>query len=106
MAADHHNASPQVGTGIAAKHGILIKGADAMERAAKVSAVLFDKTGTLTEGHPAVVAVELFDPQVCLRTYAAENMVCTRSCVYASRDKYVTVGSIANDRTDHNLERS
>ena len=62
----------QVGTGIAAKHGILIKGADAMERAAKVSAVLFDKTGTLTEGHPAVVAVELFDPQVW--PHAAQNM--------------------------------
>ena len=36
-----------------------------MERAAKVKAVLFDKTGTLTEGHPSVVAVELFEPQVC-----------------------------------------
>ena len=68
----HHRASPQVGTGIAAKHGILIKGADAMERAAKVSAVLFDKTGTLTEGHPAVVAVELFDPQVW--RHAAQTM--------------------------------
>ncbi len=71
--ADLRVATPKVGTGIAAKHGILIKGADAMERAAKVSAVLFDKTGTLTEGHPAVVAVELFDPQVCARTCSCKH---------------------------------
>ena len=37
-----------------------------MERAAKVKAVLFDKTGTLTEGHPSVVAIELFEPQACV----------------------------------------
>lgn len=54
----------QVGTGIAAKHGILIKGADAMERAANVRVVMFDKTGTLTEGRPSVVAFEAFDSKV------------------------------------------
>jgi Cu+-exporting ATPase len=50
--------SIMVGTGVAAKYGILIKDAEALETAHAVSAVAFDKTGTLTEGKPAVVAVE------------------------------------------------
>ncbi len=44
-----------VGTGNGAKHGVLIKGADVMEKARKIDAVLFDKTGTLTTGTPSVV---------------------------------------------------
>ncbi|MGK2899561.1 MAG: heavy metal translocating P-type ATPase [Burkholderiaceae bacterium] len=46
------------GTGIAARHGILIKDAEALEVAHSVTVVAFDKTGTLTEGKPALVAVE------------------------------------------------
>ncbi|TWA76557.1 Cu+-exporting ATPase [Azospirillum brasilense] len=43
-----------VGTGAAARHGILIKDAEALERAHAITAVAFDKTGTLTEGKPRV----------------------------------------------------
>ncbi|RMR18335.1 Copper-translocating P-type ATPase [Pseudomonas amygdali pv. ulmi] len=42
------------GTGVAARYGILIKDAEALERAHAVDAVVFDKTGTLTAGAPRI----------------------------------------------------
>lgn len=46
-----------VGTGAAARHGILIRDAVALERAQDSDTVVFDKTGTLTEGQPAVAEI-------------------------------------------------
>ena len=48
-------AAIMAGTGVAARHGILIKDAEALELAQQVSVVAFDKTGTLTSGRPRVV---------------------------------------------------
>jgi P-type Cu+ transporter len=49
------------GTGVAARHGILIKDANALELAHKIDEVVFDKTGTLTEGKPSVTNLLAID---------------------------------------------
>lgn len=51
-------AAIMAGTGVAARHGVLIKDAEALELAQRVSVVAFDKTGTLTVGRPRLVAFD------------------------------------------------
>ena len=51
-------AAIMAGTGVAARHGVLIKDAEALETAHNVSVVAFDKTGTLTLGQPSLTAFE------------------------------------------------
>lgn len=50
-----------VGTGIGAKHNILIKTAATLENTSRLTAIVLDKTGTLTEGKPKVTDVIPFD---------------------------------------------
>ncbi|WP_282876748.1 heavy metal translocating P-type ATPase [Pseudomonas peli] len=49
------------GTGVAARHGILIKDAEALEIAHSVTLVAFDKTGTLTSGAPRIAHLRAVD---------------------------------------------
>ena len=65
-----------VGTGLGAKHNILIKDAATLEQTSKIQAVVLDKTGTLTEGKPKVTDVSTTngykEAEVLLLTAAAE----------------------------------
>ena len=62
------------GVGRAAEYGVLVRDADALQRASQLDTIVFDKTGTLTEGKPQVVAVKTFadvDDPTALRLAAA-----------------------------------
>ncbi len=56
--------SVMVGMGRGARHGILVRDAETLERFEQVDTLVVDKTGTLTEGRPRVVAVVPARPDV------------------------------------------
>ena len=49
------------GVGRAAEFSVLVRDADALQRASTLDTLVFDKTGTLTEGKPQVVAIKTFN---------------------------------------------
>ena len=81
-----------VGSGLAARSGLLFRGGDAIEMAASLRSVLFDKTGTLTLGRPLVTAVEVL-------TTAPEGGVPSRSEV----DGLVQIAASLEQHTRHPL---
>jgi P-type Cu+ transporter len=84
-----------VGTGAAARHGILIKDAEALERAHAVTTVAFDKTGTLTEGKSRVtdlVATADLDENSVLRLAAALQAGSEHPLGHAVRERAAALG--------------
>ncbi|WP_052158457.1 heavy metal translocating P-type ATPase [Pseudomonas aeruginosa] len=78
------------GTGVAARQGILIKDAEALEVAHSVTTVAFDKTGTLTEGKPSLVAIEVMGdvhPDEVLQLAAALQQTSDHPLAHAVMEK-------------------
>ena len=98
-------AAIMAGTGVAAKYGILIKDAQALELAHKVDTVAFDKTGTLTLGRPlltALVAVDGADEAALLKVAASlqsgSEHPLARAVVAAAKEKELAFDAPDNVR--------
>lgn len=98
-------AAIMAGTGVAAKNGILIKDAQALELAHKVDVVAFDKTGTLTVGQPRLTAFEVvpgLDEAAVMAAVAAvqsgSEHPLARAVVAASGERQISVATAQDVR--------
>ncbi len=87
-----------VGTGLAARRGVLVRDAAALERAAHIGALVLDKTGTLTEGRPGLTDVVLLDARAEAEVLALAAALeaesphpLARAVVQAARDRQLVV---------------
>jgi Cu2+-exporting ATPase len=92
-----------VGTGIGAKHNILIKDAATLENTSRLTAIVLDKTGTLTEGKPKVTDVlgfNGFTPDQILSMQAAigsaSNHPISKAIVDEAKNRKLDIGTVSN----------
>jgi Zn2+/Cd2+-exporting ATPase len=93
------------GIGRAARDGILIKGGEYLETAARISAVALDKTGTLTQGRPELTDVVVLAPDVdrdqvlawAARAEAGSEHPLARPILDAARDRGLAVPGLPED---------
>lgn len=95
--------SIMVGVGQGAKHGVLIKNAEALERMEKVDTLVVDKTGTLTEGRPKltrIVTAEGFTEDDMLALAAAlesgSEHPLANAIIMAAKEKNLTLASVSD----------
>jgi Cu+-exporting ATPase len=88
-------AAIMAGTGVAARHGILIKDAQALEVAHRVDTVAFDKTGTLTQGQPRLVAFTGADDALAVAAalQSGSEHPLARAVVKAAQEKGIAFGA-------------
>lgn len=83
-----------VGTGRAAKMGVLIKNGEALEEVNAVKTVIFDKTGTITVGKPVVTDVVGHDQGQVLQVAASLE----------ASSEHPLAGAILNKATEEQVE--
>jgi len=85
-----------VGTGLAAKEGILIKSSEALEKAHEIDTIVLDKTGTITYGKPEVVDIITYDG------YAKQEMLKLVAAV-EKQSEHPLAEAIVNRANEWNL---
>lgn len=95
--------SIMVGVGQGAKHGVLIKNAEALERMEKVDTLVVDKTGTLTEGRPKltrIVAAKGFAEDDILALAASlesgSEHPLANAIIMAAKEKNLTLAAVSD----------
>ncbi|WP_110876043.1 copper-exporting P-type ATPase CopA [Franconibacter helveticus] len=92
------------GVGRAAESGVLVRDADALQRASEVDTLVFDKTGTLTEGKPQVANIIVapgFEETQVLRLAAALEQGSSHPLAHALLEKAqgAPLPAVSNFRT-------
>ncbi|KAL7423999.1 Cu(2+)-transporting P-type ATPase [Cryptotrichosporon argae] len=86
-----------VGTGVGARHGILIKGGKALEACKDVRRVVLDKTGTVTEGKMAVTDI------AWVAASAQKDLSLTSAAPPLQRHAILTLLALSESRSEHPL---
>jgi len=89
-----------MGTGLAAKNGILIKSGKALEIARDLDIVIFDKTGTLTKGEPSVTDV------VKIRNDVSENLILQVAASVEKNSEHPLAQAIINKAKEEKINFS
>jgi Cu+-exporting ATPase len=91
-----------VGTGAAARAGILVRDVDTLERMSEVDTVVFDKTGTLTEGRPVLERIVRYhgDENQILKWAASVEIgslhPLAQAVVLAAKERGIALSEITN----------
>jgi P-type Cu+ transporter len=85
-----------VGTGKGAKHGILIKGGEALETAHKIKNIILDKTGTITKGKPEVT-------DIIPTNNMDENLILTLSASLEKNSEHPLADALVINATEKKL---
>jgi Cu+-exporting ATPase len=90
-----------VGTGKAAEHGVLIKNAEALETAHKLTTIVFDKTGTLTKGEPEVTDIVVLDKHYDATDVLKYAAIAEKGSEHALGEAIVAKAAQKNLKTPH-----
>ena len=85
------------GLGNGARHGVMLKGGDALERLSKIDTLVFDKTGTLTEGKPRLTEVKTIDGR-------DENEILALAAILETASEHPLGRTIVQGAEDANIE--